>query len=242
MKAIETYKLSKSFNDIQAVNAIDLEVEEGEVFGLLGLNGAGKTTTIKILSGLLKPTSGEAIILGYDLNQNLEKIKEIINVAHQESAVANNLTVKENLMFIGEIYGMERSILIKRLNEIVQQIGLSDFLNRKVGKLSGGMKRRVSIGMALITNPKILFLDEPTVGLDIISRRELWQVIKELRKKTTVILTTHYLEEAEALCDNIAIMVAGNVAAIGTAEKLIEQSNSKNFEDAFIKIATKGEL
>lgn len=237
MNAIEIKNLSKDFKEVKAVNSINLTIKEGELYGLLGVNGAGKTTTIKMLSGLLKPTSGDALILGYSIDKDIDKIKEFINVSQQETSIATNLSVKENLRFIGEIYGMPKDKLKNKLEEIIKQTGLESVLNRRAGKLSGGWQRRLSIAMGLITDPKILFLDEPTVGLDVLARRELWKLITKLKGQMTIILTTHYLEEAEALCDNLAIMVNGSVKATGTVKELLDLTQESNLENAFVKIA-----
>lgn len=238
MNAIEINSLCKQYHDIKAVDSINLNIKKGQLYGLLGINGAGKTTTIKMLSGLIKPTSGSATILGLDLANDIAKIKEIINISHQETAIAPNLTVKENLFFIGQIYGMPKEKLNLKVETISKEMGLDTVFSRRASKLSGGWQRRLSIAMALITEPQILFLDEPTVGLDVIARRELWKLIKNLKGKATIILTTHYLEEAEALCDEIAIMANGKVKLTGTVDFLISSTNSKNLEDAFVKIAT----
>ena len=239
MYSIKTEKLTKKFKDKIAVNEIDLKIKQGELFALLGVNGAGKTTTIKMLSGLILPTSGSIKIENMDMNKDVFKIKEILNVSPQETAIAPNLTVKENLEFMAGVYQIKDKY--KKINELVKLFKLDEVLNKKTKTLSGGTMRKVSIAISLINNPKILFLDEPTLGLDVIARKELWKVINELKGKITIILTTHYMEEAESLSDRIGIMSNGNIVEIGTSRELIKKTKTKNFEDAFISIATGGE-
>lgn len=234
--AIKLDGLTKKYGEKTAVDNISLEIYEGELFGLLGVNGAGKTTTIRMLTGLSKPTAGEAEILGYDINKELDKIKNLINVSTQETAVAGNLTVKENLIFIGKIYGLDKETLQSNLQEVFDSLELDEVMNQKAKTLSGGWQRRLSIAMALITSPKIIFLDEPTLGLDVLARRELWTVVRKLHGKITIILTTHYLDEAEALCDRIAIMAKGHILATGTSKELNEKAGTEKLEDAFVKI------
>ena len=240
MNAISTIDLTKHFKDKLAVNKLNLDIKKGELFSLLGVNGAGKTTTIKMLTGLILPTEGEIKINGMDLKDNTFKIKEILNVSPQETAVAPNLTVKENLEFMAGVY--EISDKEKRINELVKLFHLEEYLNKRCKKLSGGTMRKVSIAISLINDPEILFLDEPTLGLDVISRKELWKIIESFKGKKTIILTTHYMEEAEALSDRIGIMANGNLIDIGTSLELIKKTKTKNIEDAFVKIATGGEL
>lgn len=240
MVAIKTVNLEKRYKEKIAVNKLNLSIAEGELFSLLGTNGAGKTTTIKMLSCLCSPTSGDAFLLGDSIISNSFAVKEKIAVSPQETAVAPNLTVKENLQLIAEIYGNNKEDAIRKSDEIIRTFGLSEIADSKSKTLSGGWQRRLSIAMALISNPKILFLDEPTLGLDVIARRELWDIVKELKGKITIILTTHYLEEAEALSDRIGIMAKGNLEAVGTATELMERANTMNFEDAFINISTGG--
>ena len=240
MIAIETNKLTKKFKDKVAVNEIDLKIKHGELFALLGVNGAGKTTTIKMLSGLILPTSGEIIIENMNMKKEVFKIKEILNVSPQETAIAPNLTVKENLEFMAGVYQIKDKE--KKINELVKEFKLEDVLNKRAKTLSGGWQRRVSIAISLINNPKILFLDEPTLGLDVIARKELWKVINSLKGRITIILTTHYMEEAESLSDRIGIMANGNIVEVGTSKELIKKTKAKNFEDAFVSIATGGEL
>ena len=236
MNSIEIKKLEKVFGDLVAVNKIDLTIKEGELFALLGVNGAGKTTTIKMLSGLIKPTSGDATILGHSICKEIFEVKKIINVSPQETAIASNLSVRENLEFIAGIYEMDNIKI--RVNKIIKEFNLEKIEKKKAEKLSGGWQRRLSIAMALITEPKVLFLDEPTLGLDVIARRELWNIIESLKGKITVILTTHYMEEAENLSDRIGIMRDGNLVDVDTADKFIEKTSAKNFEDAFVKIVS----
>ena len=239
MIAIETKKLTKKFKDKVAVNGIDLKIKQGELFALLGVNGAGKTTTIKMLSGLILPTSGDIIIENMNMNKDIFKIKEILNVSPQETAIAQNLTVKENLEFMAGVYQIKDKE--KKINELIKEFKLDEVLNKKAKTLSGGWQRKVSIAISLINDPKILFLDEPTLGLDVIARKELWKVINSLKGKITITLTTHYMEEAESLSDRIGIMANGNLIDIGTSEELIKKTKTKNFEDAFVSIATGGE-
>ena len=240
MLAIETDKLTKKFKEKTAVNEINLKINEGELFALLGTNGAGKTTTIKMLSTLILPTEGEIKILGLDIVKDRQKIKEILNVSPQETAIAPNLSVKENLEFMAGVYQIPNKE--EKIDELVKLFKLEEVLKQKAKTLSGGWQRKVSIAIALINEPKILFLDEPTLGLDVIARKELWNVIEKLKGKITIILTTHYMEEAESLSDRIGIMAKGNLVDVGTAEELIKKAGTKNFEDAFVKIATGGEL
>ena len=240
MLAIETNKLTKKFKEKTAVNEINLKINEGELFALLGTNGAGKTTTIKMLSTLILPTEGEIKILGLDIVKDRQKIKEILNVSPQETAIAPNLSVKENLEFMAGVYQIPKKE--EKIDELVKLFKLEEVLKQKAKTLSGGWQRKVSIAIALINEAKILFLDEPTLGLDVIARKELWNVIEKLKGKITIILTTHYMEEAESLSDRIGIMAKGNLVDVGTAEELIKRADTKNFEDAFVKIATGGEL
>lgn len=235
MNAIETSALTKKYKDLTAVNALDLSIGEGELFALLGVNGAGKSTLIKMLSCLAEPTSGDAKIFGHSIITESHEVKKLINVSPQETAVAPNLSVRENLEFIAGIYGAKNPW--ESASREIEEMGLSSVAGKKAKTLSGGWQRRLSIAMALISEPKLLFLDEPTLGLDVIARRELWSVIKKLRSRTTVILTTHYLEEAESLSDRIGIMSHGSLVACGTAEELVALSGKENFEDAFVALA-----
>ena len=239
-KAIEICSLCRSFGEKQAVIDLNLDVCEGELMALLGVNGAGKTTTLKILSGLLRPTSGDALLLGKSVSKNAQEIKEFINISPQETAVAPNLTVRENLELIAGIYGADKATAKRKAEEQMARFGMTALAKSRARTLSGGWQRRLSIAMALISEPKILFLDEPTLGLDILARRELWQTIRELKGKVTIILTTHYLEEAEALSDRIAIMAAGRLRICGTAEEIKAAAGAERFEDAFVALATEG--
>lgn len=240
MLAIETENLTKKYKEKIAVNGINLQINQGELFSLLGTNGAGKTTTIKMLSTLILPTDGNIKINGLDLIKNKQIIKEVLNVSPQETAIAHNLSVKENLEFMAGVYQIPNKR--KKINELIEMFKLDEVIDQKAKTLSGGWQRKVSIAISLINEPKILFLDEPTLGLDVISRKELWKIIQNLKGKITIILTTHYMEEAEFLSDRIGIMAKGKLVDVGTPCELIEKTNSKNLEDAFVKIATGGEL
>lgn len=239
-KAIEIRSLCRSFGEKQAVIDLNLDVREGELMALLGVNGAGKTTTLKILSGLLQPTSGDALLLGKSVSNNAHEVKEFINISPQETAVAPNLTVRENLELMAGIYGADKATAKRKAEEEMARFGMTAIAKSRAKTLSGGWQRRLSIAMALISEPKILFLDEPTLGLDILARRELWQTIRELKGKVTIILTTHYLEEAEALSDRVAIMSAGRLRICGTAEEIKAAAGAERFEDAFVALATEG--
>ena len=240
MTAIKTTNLTKRFKDKTAVTGIDLEINEGELFALLGTNGAGKTTTIKMLSTLILPTDGEIKIKGMDIIKDRQKIKEILNVSPQETAVAPNLSVKENLDFMAGVYQIQNKK--EKIDGLVKSFKLEDVLNQKAKTLSGGWQRRVSIALSLINDPEILFLDEPTLGLDVIARHELWKIIENLKGKVTIILTTHYMEEAQSLSDRIGIMANGRLADVGTADELTAKAGTDSFENAFVKIATGGGL
>lgn len=240
MQAIKMIELVKQYKNLTAVDKLNLEIGQGELFSLLGINGAGKTTTIKMLSCLTKPTSGDAVIGGYSITEKPEQVKRLIGVSPQETAVAPNLSVKENLELICGIHGFSKEKTKEKIRELSEQLALNEVLQRKAGKLSGGWQRRVSIAMALISEPKILFLDEPTLGLDVIARHDLWEVIHTLKGKITIILTTHYMEEAEALSDRIGIMKDGSLLAVGTAEELIRKAQTKDFETAFVSIIKEG--
>ena len=240
MYSIEIKNLTKRFKDKVAVNNLNLKINEGELFALLGTNGAGKTTTIKMLSGLILPTEGEITINKMDMKKDVYKIKETLNISPQETAVAPNLTVKENLEFMAGVYQIPNKK--EKIEELVKLFKLDEVLNKKTKTLSGGWQRKLSIALSLVNDPKILFLDEPTLGLDVIARKGLWKVIESLKGRITIILTTHYMEEAESLSDRIGIMSNGNLIDIGTAKELIKKTKTKNFEDAFVSIATGGEL
>lgn len=240
MEAIKTVKLTKKYRDVTAVDGLDLRVEQGELFSLLGVNGAGKTTTIKMLSCLTKPTSGDAFLNGNSILSDAAGVKRIIGVSPQETAVAPGLTVKENLELMCGVHGFTKEKRKQKVNELSKQFDLSAILGKKAGKLSGGWQRCLSIAMALISEPEILFLDEPTLGLDVIARSELWETIRALKGKITVILTTHYMEEAEMLSDRIGIMKSGRLLALGPVDELKNRAGAVRFEDAFIAIV-KGE-
>jgi ABC-2 type transport system ATP-binding protein len=216
---------------------LNLTIEQGELFALLGINGAGKTTTIKMLSCLIKPTSGNAVLLGDSVREHPQAVKEKINISPQETAVAANLSVIENLELTAGIYGQDIKTAKEMTEEMVSQFGLDGVRNKKAKQLSGGMQRRLSIAMALISNPQVLFLDEPTLGLDVLARRELWASIQALKGKVTIVLTTHYLEEVEALSDRIGIMANGKLAAVGTVAELTEQTGTNKLEDAFVVLS-----
>ena len=240
MEAIKTVDLGKRYKRVTAVDKLNLEIQAGELFSLLGVNGAGKTTTIKMLCCLTKPTEGDAFVGGYSVIKEWDEVKRLIGVSPQETAVAPNLSVRENLELICGIHGFSREKTQEKIGELAGRLIPEDILHRKAGKLSGGQQRRVSIAMALISEPRILFLDEPTLGLDVLARRELWEVIRSLRGKITVVLTTHYMEEAEALSDRIGIMRDGRLLATGTAEELKERAGVRDFESAFISIVKEG--
>jgi len=236
MQAIKIMELVKRYKNITAVDRLHLEIQQGELFSLLGVNGAGKTTAIKMLSCLTKPTEGDAMVGGYSITKEPEQVKRLIGVSPQETAVAPNLSVKENLELICGIHGFSREKTIAKINALSRQFDLDSVLQRKAGKLSGGWQRRVSIAMALISEPQILFLDEPTLGLDVIARHDLWNVIRSLKGKITIILTTHYMEEADELSDRIGIMKSGRLLAVGTVDELKAKARTKDFETTFVSI------
>lgn len=236
MHAIQTIDLSKKYRNLTAVNRINVTIEEGELFALLGVNGAGKTTTIKMLTGLTQPSGGEALIGGYRITKEPEQIKQLIGVSPQETAVAPNLSVKENLELICRIYGFSKEKTNEKIATLSRQFTLESVLQRKAGKLSGGWQRRVSIAMALISEPKILFLDEPTLGLDVLARHELWETIRALKGKITIILTTHYMEEAAVLSDRIGIMKDGRLLAVGSVDELNAKAGTNDLEAAFVAL------
>lgn len=238
--AIRTVNLRKEYKDTVAVEGLNLEIRTGCLFALLGVNGAGKTTTIKMLSGILRPTSGKAYVCGYDIEKEMDRVKEIIGLSTQETSVARNLTVRENVIFYASMYGIKGEEAEARCNELAKKFSFEKVLNKRVSRLSGGYQRKVSIALALVSKPKVLFLDEPTLGLDVIARRELWKIIEELKKDTTVILTTHYLEEAQALSDRVAIMAEGRLLAEGTCVEIMRKAQTDDFEEAFVKIAGGG--
>ncbi len=239
-EAIKTIGLTKRYKDKTAVNQLDLTVYKGELYGLLGVNGAGKSTTIKMLSCLTKPTEGDAVVMGNSVTANPGEVKKILNVSPQETAVATKLSVRENLEFIAKIYGFSGAKAREKADKIIESFEMEEIARQKAGTLSGGWQRRLSIAMALISEPQVLFLDEPTLGLDVLARRELWKTIRQLKGKVTIILTTHYLEEAEALSDRIGIMAKGRLRAEGTAAALMQQVRVDNFEEAFILLSGEG--
>lgn len=240
MTAIKTDKLTKKYGTKTAVDSLDLEIGKGELFGLLGVNGAGKTTTIKMLSCLVSPTSGDADVCGHSIVHEPSAVKRLNGVSPQETAVAPNLTVRENLELMCGINGMPVKEQHERADRMIADFSLEEIADSRAKILSGGWCRRLSIAMAIVTDPELIFLDEPTLGLDAIARRELWKHIAGIKGKKTIILTTHYLEEAEALCDRIAIMVGGRIAALGTADEIKRLAGKDDFEEAFIKIAGEG--
>lgn len=240
MLAIEAKALAKKYKEVTAVDGLTLTVQQGELFALLGVNGAGKTTAIRMLSCLTKPTGGDAMVGGFSVVKEPEKVKQLIGVSPQETAVAPNLSVKENLELICGIHGFSKEKTQAKVSELCQAFALESVLGRKAGKLSGGWQRRVSIAMALISEPQILFLDEPTLGLDVIARHDLWDVIRALKGRATIILTTHYLEEAEALSDRIGVMKDGHLLAAGTAQELMQLAGTDDFEAAFVAIVKEG--
>jgi len=242
--AIETIHLEKVFKkeNTPAVKDLNLKIKEGELYGLLGVNGAGKSTTIKMLSCLIKPTSGDALIEGHSILKESDAIKSISDTSPQESAVAANLTVKENLLLMSSIYGKKKEDAKIKIASIISSMGLEEVASKKAGKLSGGFQRRLSIAMALTSDPKILYLDEPTLGLDVLARRELWKIILSLKGKKTIILTSHYLEEVEALADRVGIISKGVLLEEGTIPEILKKNDSKNLEEAFIKAVGQGDL
>lgn len=241
MEAIKTVNLTKKYKDTVAVDGLNLTVNKGELFALLGINGAGKTTTVKMLCGLTLPSSGDAFLLDKSILKDRNEIKNIIGVSPQETAVAPLLTVKENLELVCGIFGFSKEKQGEKIKELCETFSLKEILNKKAGKLSGGWQRRLSIALSIISEPEILFLDEPTLGLDVIARSELWDTIRSLKGRVTVILTTHYMEEAEALSDRIGIMKNGKLLETGTAEELKKKTGKEKFEDAFVSIV-KGEI
>lgn len=240
MYAVKCENLTKKYKGVTALDNCSLEVDEGALFGLLGVNGAGKTTLIKILCGLTPPTGGDAYVFDKSVKTQMSEIKNLVDVSPQETSVAGKLTVEENLKFFAEIYYRDKGERERAVQSVVETFSLDEVLSRRAGKLSGGWQRRLSIAAALVSNPKVLFLDEPTLGLDVLARRELWNVIRKVKGKTTIILTSHYLEEIEALCDKVTILNRGRVAAQGTVEEIKSEADEKSFEDAFVKIV-KGE-
>lgn len=240
MDAIKTVNLTKKYGDLAAVDGLCLTVKKGELFALLGINGAGKTTTIKMLSCLTAPTSGDAILCGKSIIKESGEVKKLIAVSPQETAVAPKLTVKENLCLMAGVSGFGKKETEEKAAAVTVKLGLGSVLSKKAGKLSGGWQRRLSIAMALICEPEVLFLDEPTLGLDVIARSELWNTIRGLKDNMTIILTTHYMEEAEALSDRVGIMADGKLKIVGTADEIKSVAGEESFEKAFVKIAKEG--
>ena len=236
MDAIRIENLSKTYKDVEAVKDLSLTVARGELFSLLGVNGAGKTTTIKMLSCLTRPTGGDAFLHGKSITGDPAAVKALIGVSPQETAVAPGLSVRENLELMCGVHGFSREKRAAKIAELTQLLGLQSVLGRKAGKLSGGWQRRLSIAMAMISEPEILFLDEPTLGLDVLARSDLWELIRSLKGKVTIVLTTHYMEEAEALSDRVAIMKEGKLLICDTVERIKEAADTDNFEQAFIRI------
>ncbi|SES45316.1 ABC transporter ATP-binding protein [Psychrobacillus sp. OK032] len=234
--AIVMKELTKQFKDRTAVDHLSLTIEKGEFFALLGQNAAGKTTTIKMLSCLLTPTSGDAWMNGDSIVEKLEAVKQKINLSPQETAVAPNLSVKENLEFIAAIYGFNKRDALKKSAEMMERFGLTNRAESRAKTLSGGLQRRLSVAMAMISNPEILFLDEPTLGLDVRARRDLWEILLSLKGKMTIVLTTHYLEEVEALADRVGILHNGKLHALGTSEELKQQTGQATLEDVFLQL------
>ena len=236
---ILTRNLTRKYGEKTAVDNLSLTVAEGELFALLGVNGAGKTTTVRMLSCLSAPTSGEAFVGGHSCTRESGAVKQIIGLSPQDTAVAEHLTVRENLEFMAAVYGHGKTGIRERTDRCIEEFSLGEVSNQRAQTLSGGWKRKLSIAMALISDPKVIFLDEPTLGLDVLARRELWREIEKLKGKKTVVLTTHYMEEAEHLADRIAIMVSGRIAATGTLKEILALAEADNLEDAFVRIAEK---
>ena len=241
MSVIKTINLTKVYKDVIAVDNLNLEIIEGELFSLLGVNGAGKTTTIKMLTGLVEATNGDALIYGKSINKDMSSIKPFIDVSMQETAIARKLTVEENIDFYGSINGLSKEEITKVKEYLYESFDLGKVAKKQASKLSGGWQRKLSIALALVSNPKVLFLDEPTLGLDVLARRELWKIINSLKGKMTIILTTHYMEEAESLSDRIGIMKDGKLLFIGNKNELFAKTNKDNVEEAFIEIVTGGD-
>ena len=236
MDAIRIDQLSKQYKDVLAVDKLSLSVRKGELFSLLGVNGAGKTTTIKMLSCLTRPTSGDAYLNGRSICADPAAVKAIIGVSPQETAVAPGLSAKENLELMCGVHGFSREKCRAKIAELTSLLGLEGIVGKKAGKLSGGWQRRLSIAMALISEPEILFLDEPTLGLDVLARSDLWDLIRSIKGKITIVLTTHYMEEAETLSDRVAIMKDGRLVICDTPENIKRNAKTDNFEQAFVRI------
>ena len=240
-EAIKIENLTKKYKDVTAVDGLSLSVGEGELVSLLGVNGAGKTTTVKMLTCLTAPTSGEAYILGKSITAESMAVKELIAVSPQETAIAGGLSVRENLELMAGAHGLDRQCRLERISEVSEQLGLGEVMNKRAAKLSGGWQRRVSIAMALISHPRVLFLDEPTLGLDVLARAELWETVRALRGSVTVVLTTHYMEEAEALSDRVAVMYRGRLLAFDTVDGIKAAESAESLEEAFVSIVRRAE-
>lgn len=237
MKAVEVKNLTKKYKTKTAVDNISFSVEEGELFALLGVNGAGKTTTIRMMSCLSVQTSGDVAVCGHSCITESDEVKRIIGISPQETSVVENLTVRENLEFIAAVFGFDKNKIKVQADKMVQLFNMGEVENSRAKTLSGGWKRKLSIAMALISEPKVLFLDEPTLGLDVLARRELWSAIENLKGRITIILTTHYMEEAEQLSDRIAIMIDGKISAVGTLAEIEKIAGKTGLENAFVEIA-----
>ena len=236
MDGIVTAGLTKRYKDVTAVEGLDLTVRQGELFALLGVNGAGKTTTVRMLSCLTRPTAGDALVAGKSVTDQPRAVKALIGLSPQETAVAFHLTAEENLLFMAGVHGLDRREARARTEALAEKLGLGEVLDRRAGKLSGGWQRRLSIAMALVPEPKVLFLDEPTLGLDVLARAALWDVIRALKGSVTVVLTTHYMEEAEALADRVGVMAGGRLLRVGTVAELKARTGTDRLEDAFLAI------
>ena len=236
MNAIEIRGLTKQFKARTAVDHLELTVGQGECFALLGANGAGKTTTVRMLCGLTAPTEGDALVMGHSIRSDAGEVKRVLSVSPQETAVASRLTVRENLVLMARLHDMDAKAAADRAEQLMAELSLADRAKDRAGKLSGGLQRRLSIAMALVSDPQVLFLDEPTLGLDVRARRELWQLVSALKQKMTVVLTTHYLEEAEAMADRIGVMNAGRLVALGTVEQIKQVAGKDTLEDAFLAL------
>lgn len=236
MNAIEIRGLTKQFKARTAVDHLELTVGQGECFALLGANGAGKTTTVRMLCGLTAPTAGDALVMGHSIRSDAGEVKRVLSVSPQETAVASRLTVRENLVLMARLHDMDAKAAADRAEQLMAELSLADRAKDRAGKLSGGLQRRLSIAMALVSDPQVLFLDEPTLGLDVRARRELWQLVSALKQKMTVVLTTHYLEEAEAMADRIGVMNAGRLVALGTVEQIKQVAGKDTLEDAFLAL------
>jgi ABC-2 type transport system ATP-binding protein len=234
---IEVEELTKRFGDFIAVNAISFEVKKGEIFGFLGANGAGKTTAMKMLIGISNPTSGKAVVADFDVFTHAEDIKKSIGYMSQKFALYDDLTVKENITFFGGIYGLSRIQIKEKTAQLIDELGLHDVAGKLVGSLPLGWKQKISFSVALIHDPKIVFLDEPTGGVDPITRRQFWEMIyKTANSGTTIFVTTHYMDEAE-YCDRVSIMVNGRIEALNTPKRLKELFKTDNMNDVFLKLA-----